>query len=163
MFESFWLSQKFAHDLSDPQTLRYRTDQTLCSYIQPPVSTSKKLASSPPKSVPFKKPLVYRQRSASHDPYDKADARDSFTELINLDLGPAEVAGSRKRKKTAKAMAMGEDGCETKTKGKKKTVTAPEKPKMSTPVATEQDGQCAGKDWLHAAGLAAGLGAAGDV
>lgn len=159
MFESFWLSQKFAHDLSDPQTLRYRTDQTLCSYIPPPASTSKKIASSPPKSVSFKKPLVYRQRSASHDPYDKADARDSFTELINLDLGPAEVAGSRKRKKTAKATAMGQYGCDIKTKGKKKTSTAPKTPKMSTPAATEQDGQGSGIDWLHAAGL----GAAGDV
>jgi len=149
MFESFWLSQKYSHALSDPQIQRYQTDQTLCSYIPPPVpsskappvSTSKQSASSPPKSVSFKDPPVDRRCSSSYDPYDKADARDSFTELINMDLGPTEVAGSRKRKKTAKAMAMGGNDCEIKTKGKKKTRTASKKSRMSTPALTDQDGQ----------------------
>ena len=189
MFESFWLSQQYSHALSDPQTQRYRTDQSLCSYIPPPVSssktppvsTSKLLASSPPKSVPFKNPPVDRPRSSSNGPYDKADARDSFTELINMDLGPIEVAGSRKRKMTAKAMAMGGNDCETKTKGKKKTSTASKKSRMSTaaltdqdgqmstpavtqqagpvstPVVTEQDGQDAEKDGLDAAGDVRGV------
>lgn len=139
MFESFWVSQRYSHALSEPQIQRYRTDQSLCSYVAPPIPLPKQLASSPPKSVSFKNPPVDRKRSASYDPYDKADARNSFTELIDLDLGPTEVPGSRKRKKTEKAIANGRDEWETMAKGKKKASAAAVKKKsrMSTPAAMQ--------------------------
>lgn len=138
MFESFWVSQKYSHALSEPQIQRYRTDQSLCSYVAPPIPLPKQLASSPPKSVSFKNPPVDRKRSASYDPYDKADARNSFTELIDLDLGPTEVPGSRKRKKTEKAIANGRDEWETMAKGKKKASAAvKKKPRVNAPAAMQ--------------------------
>lgn len=171
MFESFWVSQKYTHTLSDPQTQRYRTDQSLCSYIPPPIPMPKTLAS--PKSISLKGPPVHRRRSSSHDPYNKADAKEGFAELITIDLGPAEIPGSRKRKMTAEAIAKGKDEWETIAKGKKKASTAYKKRRMSTPTATQvsmplvtemstlavmgQDGQGAEKDGLDAVGDVQGV------
>ncbi len=181
MFESFWLAQKYSHALSESQIQRYCTDQTLCSYIAPPIPVPKQLASSPPKTVSFKNPPVDRRRSSSFDPYDKADARQSFTELIDLDLGPPEIPGSRKRKRTGKALAKGKDEWETIAKGKKKSSVVYKKSRISTPAATqtsmpeatdmgkpavmevstlavtEQDGQGAGNDGLDAVGDVQGV------
>ena len=101
-FDSFWLSQSLVHSLTDTQTQRYVPDPALCTYIVPSTSRAN---SSPSK----RRPSVngHRSASASHDLYDKA-TNNGFEELRTMDLGPVdvgEVTGSRKRKKSAKAMA----------------------------------------------------------